>query len=427
MNQTNLTGSATHTDPASADTFSIHGPRPAVTRVSRRAVMLAAIFGAAMGLVVLVAGFNDQSRPKRDGNAQESSIRPTGPIDSIRDLPSDYSFDVQKAAQGIGYAAPATRPSGPPLPTAQELALAEQLRQLADLRGRLLEQERKEQEQAMDSTLVFAGAKPAAAAMLASSEPSSTTKPTMLVLNRPDTSGNGVATPSGFEGTRGQAENDQQDKQAFLTQAASVEPYLNKPLLNPISKYELKAGTVIPGALVTAINTDLPGEIIAQVTENVYDSVTGKYLLIPQGSRLLGTYQSLVTNGQNRALLVWQRLIYPDGDSIVLDGMPGTDQTGQAGLSDKVDYHFDKLAEATALTTALAYAGNLARNPQSTSGNGNQDVVGDSVAQQANRIGEKIIDRQLDLQPTITIRSGWPLRVLVNKDMLLAPYKVTVN
>ena len=142
---------------------------------------------------------------------------------------------------------------------------------------------------------------------------------------------------------------------------------------------------------------------------------------------MLGTYQSLVTNGQNRALLVWQRLIYPNGNSIVLDGMPGTDQTGQAGLADIVDYHLDKLAEATALTTALAYAGNLARNPQSTSGNGNQDVVGDSVAQQANRIGEKIIDRQLDLQPTITIRSGWPLRVLVNKDMLLVPYTDAVN
>jgi len=225
----------------------------------------------------------------------------------------------------------------------------------------------------------------------------------------------------------GLAENDQQDKEAFLTQAAAVEPYLNKPLLTPVSKYELKAGSVIPGALVTAINTDLPGEVIGEVTQNVYDSVTGNYLLIPQGSRLLGTYQSLVSNGQNRALLVWQRLIYPNGNSIVLDGMPGTDQTGQAGLADKVDYHLGKLAEATALTTALAYAGNLARNPQSTSGNGNQDVVGDSVAQQANRIGEKIIDRQLDLQPTITIRSGWPLRVLVNKDMLLVPYTDPAN
>ncbi len=201
-----------------------------------------------------------------------------------------------------------------------------------------------------------------------------------------------------------------------------------KPLLTPISKYELKAGSVIPGALVTAINTDLPGEVIGQVTENVYDSVTGNYLLIPQGSRLLGKYQSLVTNGQNRALLVWRRLIYPNGQSIVLDAMPGTDQAGQAGLADQVDYHLDKLAKATALTTAIAYAGNLARNRQSSSsGNNGQDVIGDTVAQQANRIGEKVIDRELDVQPTITIRRGWPLRVLVNKDMVLAPYTTATN
>ncbi len=107
--------------------------------------------------------------------------------------------------------------------------------------------------------------------------------------------------------------------------------------------------------------------------------------------------------------------------------MPGTDQTGQAGLADKVDYHLDKLAEATALTTAIAYAGNLARNRQSSSGNNGQDVVGDTVAQQANRIGEKVVDRELDVQPTITIRQGWPLRVLVNKDMVLAPYTAVAN
>jgi type IV secretion system protein VirB10 len=305
--------------------------------------------------------------------------------------------------------------------------MAEQLRQLADLRGRMLEQERKEQEQAMDSPLVFAGAKSFAPATLAPSESTPATRPATIALSGPDVSG-GRAALAGATGLPfGLGQNDQQNKQAFLTQAAAVEPYLNKPLLQPVSKYELKAGSVIAGALVTAIDTDLPGEVIAQVTENAYDSVTGHYLLIPQGSRLLGTYQSLVTNGQNRALLVWQRLIYPNGNSIILDGMPGTDETGQSGLADKVDYHLDKLAEATALTTALAYAGNLARNPQSTSGNVNQDVVGDSVAQQANRIGEKIIDRQLDLQPTITIRSGWPLRVLVNKDMLLVPYTETIN
>lgn len=416
--------------------LSILGPRPAVTRVSRRAVLLTAVFGAAMGLVVLVMGFGDRRPTKKSGAQDENAIRPTGPIDSVRDLPKDYSFDVRQAALGISYdgsarpATPATRPAGP---SAQEQALAEQLRQLAELRRRMLEEQRKELEQAMDSPLVFAGAHPVGVTVAAAA-PSPTTMPTMVMLGRPDAHASGVgsmdesAGGSGAGQPGGAMENHQRDKEAFLTQAAAIEPYLSKPLLTPISKYELKAGSVIPGALVTAINTDLPGEVIGQVTENVYDSATGNYLLIPQGSRLLGKYQSLVTNGQNRALLVWRRLIYPNGQSIVLDAMPGTDQTGQAGLADKVDYHLDKLAKATALTTAIAYAGNLARNRQSgSSGNNGQDVVGDTVAQQANRIGEKVVDRELDVQPTITIRQGWPLRVLVNKDMVLAPYTAATN
>lgn len=416
--------------------LSILGPRPAVTRVSRRAVLLTAVFGAAMGLVVLVMGFGDRGPAKKSGAQEENSIRPTGPIDSVRDLPKDYSFDVRQAAQGIGYdgsarpAAPATRPAGP---SAQEQALAEQLRQLAELRRRMLEEQRKELEQAMDSPLVFAGAHPIGVSVAAAA-PSPATMPTMVMLGRPDAHASGMGSMDENAGgpgagqAGGAMENHQRDKEAFLTQAAAIEPYLSKPLLTPISKYELKAGSVIPGALVTAINTDLPGEVIGQVTENVYDSATGNYLLIPQGSRLLGKYQSLVTNGQNRALLVWRRLIYPNGQSIVLDAMPGTDQTGQAGLADQVDYHLDKLAEATALTTAIAYAGNLARNRQSgSSGNNGQDVVGDTVAQQANRIGEKVVDRELDVQPTITIRQGWPLRVLVNKDMVLAPYTAATN
>jgi type IV secretion system protein VirB10 len=237
--------------------------------------------------------------------------------------------------------------------------------------------------------------------------------------------------PQGAQGqpvvSSGIRANLQQEKEAFLSQAGQTEPYLTKPLIPSLSRYELKAGTVIPGALITGINTDLPGQIIGQVTQNVYDTVTGKYLLIPQGTRLLGKYQSSVSNGQNRALVVWQRLILPNGKSILLDGMPGTDAAGMAGLKDAVDYHAGKLAGSVALSTALAYAGNLARNPNANAVNGTgEDIVGDTVAQEANRIGDKIIDRDLDVQPTITIRPGWTFNVLVNADIVLEPYTDTV-
>lgn len=210
--------------------------------------------------------------------------------------------------------------------------------------------------------------------------------------------------------------NAQDEKTRFLTEAAQVEPYLRKPLVEPVSDFELKAGSFIPAALITAINSDLPGDVIAQVSQNVFDTRSGAYLLIPQGTRILGKYQSLVSNGQNRALIVWTRLVMPNGNSIVLDGMPGTDQTGAAGAEDQVDYHLDKLAAAATLSTAIAYGGNLARDDGS--GQDERDVIGDTVAQQASRIGGKIIDRQLDVQPTIKIRQGYPLNVLVNKDMI---------
>lgn len=418
------------------EAVSLYGPKPAVTRVSRRGMLLVTTVGAAVGLVVLVAGLGDgRRRSSAGGGSEEAAIRPTGPVESVRDLPKDYTFDVRQAAQGISYEMipgqppPSTRPAG------LSLEEQEERRRQAELRRQALERQRKEMEQALDSPVVFATAvrgvkvrtndgagattAPAAQANAMGGMPATPTGPAHgEAIGMPVA---GSADPDALQ-VLGIGQNRQHAKEAFLTQAAAVEPYLTKPLLEPVSKYELKAGSVIPGALITAINTDLPGEVIGQVTENVYDSATGQYLLVPQGSRLLGKYQSLVSNGQNRALLVWRRLIFPNGNSIVLDGMPGTDQAGMAGLKDGVDYHLDKLATATALTTAIAYAGNLARNPQTGNGYSSGDVVGDTVAQQANRVGERIIDRELDLQPTITIRAGWPLRVLVNKDIVLAPY-----
>lgn len=221
-----------------------------------------------------------------------------------------------------------------------------------------------------------------------------------------------------------QAPTNQQRKLAFLNEPLSKGSRLDQPYLRPGSDYELQAGTVIPAALVTGINTDLPGDVIAAVTRPVYDSRTGRHLLIPQGAKLYGTYDSEIANGQNRALLVWHRLLMPNGRSIQLDGMKGTDAAGYAGVADRVDYHADKLAAGVGLSSIIAYAGNLARGGGGRSG-GNadaRDVIGDSVAQEASRIGSKIIDRQLDVQPTITVRPGWLVSVLVDKDIPLAPY-----
>ena len=179
------------------------------------------------------------------------------------------------------------------------------------------------------------------------------------------------------------------------------------------------AGTVISAALITGLNSDLPGETLAQVTENVYDSVTGEFLLIPQGTRLVGKYDSVVAYGQKRALMVWSRLILPNGNSIVIDNLPATDVAGYAGLEDEVDIHTWQLLKGIAMSTLLGVGTQL------TLGNTEGDLVKalrESIQQSTNRAGQRLVEREMDVQPTITVRPGWPLRVIVSKDLVLKPY-----
>ena len=179
---------------------------------------------------------------------------------------------------------------------------------------------------------------------------------------------------------------------------------------------------MIPAALLTGIDSDLPGNIIATVTENVYDTVTGRILLIPQGSRLLGVYDSQVAYGQRRVLLVWTRLILPDGSSIVLDRLPGTDTEGYTGLEDRVDWHWNRLVAGAAVSTLLGAAAELAVPGQL---GGTQSLLYASLQGlqgTVNQVGQEITRRNLNIQPTITIRPGYPVRVIVTKDLVLGPY-----
>uniref|UniRef100_A0A2A4YR31 P-type conjugative transfer protein TrbL n=1 Tax=OCS116 cluster bacterium TaxID=2030921 RepID=A0A2A4YR31_9PROT len=180
---------------------------------------------------------------------------------------------------------------------------------------------------------------------------------------------------------------------------------------------QLGAGAVAGSAL--GLNSDLPGTVIAQVTTPVYDTVTGKHLLIPQGTRLLGKYDSKVSFGQSRALVVWQRLNLPNGLSIVIDNLPVTDQAGYAGLEDEVDSHTWNLILGISLSTLLSVGAELAFN-------GDSDIdqaIQDGAEKNINRAGQKLVERQIDVQPTIKIRHGYPLRVIVHKDIILKPYK----
>jgi type IV secretion system protein VirB10 len=191
-------------------------------------------------------------------------------------------------------------------------------------------------------------------------------------------------------------------------------------LTAPVSPWTLSAGTVIPASLITGLNSDLPGMVVAQVTENVRDSATGRTVLIPQGARLIGAYDSVVVFGQQRALLVWQRILFPDGSSVRLDNMPATDAAGYAGLEDKVDFHEWRLLKGIVLSSLLGVGSEF-----STAG-GQGDLVRalrDSAWQNGARAGDQIVSRNLDVQPTLTVRPGWPVRAIVHKDLVLNPWR----
>ena len=188
----------------------------------------------------------------------------------------------------------------------------------------------------------------------------------------------------------------------------------------PASPYVLQAGSVIAAALITGIRSDLPGEVTAQVTEDVYDSPTGKALLIPQGARLVGQYDAQVTFGQSRVLLAWTRLIMPDGRSVVLERQPAADAEGYAGLEDEVDNHWGMLFKAAILSTLLSVG-----SEAGTTNNENSLVqaIRQGASQSFNQTGEQVVGRSLNVQPTLTIRPGFPVRVLVTHDLVLEPYR----
>lgn len=197
--------------------------------------------------------------------------------------------------------------------------------------------------------------------------------------------------------------------------------YLDRAPLAPLSRNELKAGTIIPAALETAVDTDLAGTVAARVTANVYDTVTGDVLLVPQGARLLGRYERDVAYGQRRAFVIWDRILFPNGVSLSLGGMPAVDASGATGLRDRVDYHSGRLLAAIGLGGAITTLGQLARD-QDDDDRSLVANVGDAAAAEGAQVAGRLVDRELQVRPTIRIRAGAPVRVLLTRDVILDPY-----
>ena len=203
---------------------------------------------------------------------------------------------------------------------------------------------------------------------------------------------------------------------------------LHSSLETPSNDFMVRAGTVLPATLISGINSDLPGQIIAQVSQNVYDTATGKYLLIPQGTRLIGAYSSQVTYGQERVMVAWQRLIYPDNRSLNLGAMPGTDVSGYSGFSDQVNNHWMKLISSAFLMSGIVATVTVATDDDNDSSDDNSSSMNDSMrealATQFGNVLARVIERNLNISPTLEIRPGYKFNVMVTRDMdFFKPYK----
>ena len=218
----------------------------------------------------------------------------------------------------------------------------------------------------------------------------------------------------------------QQNKLDFLTQEGSgrtPQGYSESTRKAQIAPLELKAGTVLPGILLTGINSDLPGMVLGQVSENVYDTATGTWLLIPQGARLLGVYDSQITQGQKRVGIVWNRIVYPDGSSLNIAGSPGADMAGYSGIKGKVDHHYSQLLLAGFFTSFFTAAVDIASDNKDDTRNNNQkksakDVLVETTGTTIANIGAKLAEKALEIQPTIVIKPGSRFNVMVQQDVV---------
>ncbi|TPW27688.1 TrbI/VirB10 family protein [Pararhizobium mangrovi] len=378
---------------ASAAAFRLRPSPPRVTRLSRKVL---AGLGLTGGLLLGGAAIYALQGPSDRATSPElvtTEARPTP--DGLRSLPKDYS-QVPKLGPplpgDLGRPIVKAREAGQPVP-AQTVPGPDPA-----------EQRRLQEVEAARTSQLFASQQGSG-------------KATPLAA-----SGASVPAIAGASGSASSARTTATDRQrAFVDAPVDRRTVSVDRLAAPISPYVLQAGSVIPAALVTGIRSDLPGQITAQVTENVYDSPTGRFLLLPQGTRLIGEYDSGVGFGQARVLLVWTRAILPNGRSLVLERQPGADTNGFAGLEDGVDYHWWDLAKAAGLSTLLGVGADLAIDDDQRLLRAIRDGAQDSV----NDAGQKIVQRQLGVKPTLTIRPGLPVRVIVTRDLVLEPYGET--
>jgi len=363
--------------------------RPRITRLSRK--VLAG--GTALALLLISGAVLWALKSNQPHNPSPDELYSTDHhtiADGLTTLPRDYARIARDVPQ-----------IGQPLPSGLARPVVSTEGQPASI-GLDAEQQRANREtEAARTSKVFASTTAPVA------QPQSKETPT------------NAASPSDETFTQ----NGQDRKLLFVNAPVDRRTTAPDRLSRPASPFVIQAGTIIPAALITGVRSDLPGQITAQVIETVYDTPSGRIRLIPQGARLIGIYDSQIAFGQSRVLLVWTRLIMPNGRSIVLERQQGADAGGYSGLEDEVDNHWKELFGAAALSTLLGVGSELGSGADSGSNTALLQALRLGAANSLNQTGQQVVRRNLNVQPTLSIRPGFPVTVIVNRDLVLEPYR----
>ena len=364
--------------------------RPRTTRLSRK--VLAG--GTALALLLIsgaVLWALHTNQPRNPAPDELYSTNHHNVADGLTTLPRDYV--------GISHDVPRL---GPPSPADPGHLTATAEGQSVSI-GLDAEQQRANQEtEAARTSKVF---------------------PSTTALTTPPRAASQEAATNALSSDETFAQNGQDRKLLFINAPVDRRTTAPDRLSRPASPFIVQAGTIIPAALITGIRSDLPGQITAQVTENIFDTPTGRVKLVPQGARLIGSYDSQVAFGQSRVLLVWTRLIMPNGRSIVLERQQGADAGGYSGLEDEVDNHWTELFKAALLSTVLGVGAELGAGADNGSNTDILQALRLGAANALNQTGQQVVRRNLNIQPALTIRPGFPVNVIVNRDLVFEPYR----
>jgi type IV secretory pathway VirB10-like protein len=395
-------------------------PRP-VTRLNRRTL---ALLAGGLGVAVLGATMWSLQPKHSRGNNDATELYNVDRVsksEELDQLPTDYSkLPPPLPAKVPELGPPLPGDLGPAIVKSQQPTVANYAPPGQDAAAAERDAMRKEAEAAAGSSVFFRSSNPQRDATAVPTQTASAASTSGLAGFDPQAAGPASTAAQPADPTA--VQNRQDQKEAFQ-KAGTTEIRNSGNLQMPASPYQVMAGTVIAAALVTGIKSDLPGDVIGTVTSPVYDTATGRYLLIPQGSRIFGKYNSQVAYGQSRVQIVWNRIILPDTSSLTLDNLAGADPAGYAGLEDGVDWHWGRILAGAALSTVLGVGSELAVSNQGNVNGNTVIALRDSSQDTANQVGQEFTRRNLNIQPTLTERPGLPVSIIVNRDLVLRPYQ----